>query len=92
MYNFTLTDEQTIQLCQWTAEQNRKAVAEQRINPPVGVSCDLLDACWSQGYPYGGAIGGSLTFMFTPTGLGVVTRVRDAFTLEEIDLSDYGDW
>ena len=92
MYNFNLTADQMIRLNQWSAEQNRQAVAEQRINPPIGVSCELLDECWNEGYAYGGAIGGSLTFMFTPTGLGVVTKVRDAFTQQEIDLSDYGYW
>lgn len=92
MYSFSLTDNQTIRLCQWTAEQNRVAVEEQRKNPPAHVSRELLESCWESGYPYGGAIGGSLTFMFTPTGLGVVTKVRDAFTGQELDLSDYGDW
>lgn len=92
MYTFTLTDEQTIRLCQWTAEQNRVAVELQKANPPEGAPRELLESCWEEGFPYGGAIGGSLTFMFTPTGLGVVTRVRDAFTHQELDLSDYEDW
>lgn len=35
-----------------------------------------------------GAIGGELTYMFTPTGLGVIEKVR--CTCEsEIDASDY---
>ena len=92
MYNFSLTDDQTIRLCQWTAEQNRLAVELQKANPPEGVSRELLESCWEEGYAYGGAIGGSLTFMFTPTSLGDVTVVRDAFTGQEINLTDYEDW
>lgn len=91
MYNFSLTDEQTVRLCKWTAEQNAIAVAAQKENPP-NVPQDILESAWEEGYPYGGAIGGSLTFSFTPTGLGVVVKVTDAHTSETIDLSDYEDW
>jgi hypothetical protein len=37
-----------------------------------------------------GAIGGRLTFEFTPTGLGTIVRVKCACG-EEVDLTDY-DW
>lgn len=37
---------------------------------------------------YAGAIGGRLTYSFTPTGLGTVVRVKCACD-EEIDLTDY---
>lgn len=40
---------------------------------------------------YSGAIGGRLTFSFTPTGLGVVTKVKCGCG-EEIDLTEYNDW
>jgi hypothetical protein len=38
-----------------------------------------------------GAIGGRLTFSFTPTGIGVVTKV-DCTCGEVLDLSDYENW
>jgi hypothetical protein len=41
---------------------------------------------------YYGAIGGGYTYMFTPTGLGVVTIVRNGVTKEEINLTDYDTW
>lgn len=41
---------------------------------------------------YTGAIGGRLTFCFTPTGIGTVVIVKDAVTKKEIDLTDYDSW
>lgn len=40
---------------------------------------------------YTGAIGGGLTFSFTPTSLGLITKVR-YLDKEELDLSDYESW
>ena len=39
-----------------------------------------------------GAIGGRLTYSFTPTSLGTVTKVTCACGKGEIDLSHYEDW
>lgn len=38
-----------------------------------------------------GAAGGSLTYKFIPTGLGVITIVVHALG-EELDLTDYDSW
>jgi hypothetical protein len=38
---------------------------------------------------YTGAIGGSLTFCFTPTGVGMMIRVKYNVTGASLDLSDY---
>jgi len=40
---------------------------------------------------YIGAIGGNLTYMFKPTGLGVITTVRCACG-GELDLTDWESW
>lgn len=42
--------------------------------------------------PYYGAIGGGLTFMFRPTGLGDIIKVKEFLTKEEIDITDYDCW
>ena len=44
------------------------------------------------GEPYYGACGGSLTYMFTPTSLGLCVSVRHAITNEEINLTNYEEW
>ncbi len=43
---------------------------------------------------YTGAIGGRLTYEFSPTSLGVVLVVRDAMGEEPrtLDVSDYMEW
>lgn len=41
---------------------------------------------------YAGAIGGRFTWRFTHTGVGVVVKVADALTGDELDVSDYEDW
>lgn len=48
----------------------------------------LLD----RGEPYYGAMGGGLTYSFTPTGLGVIVKITEAITGEEIDVTDYDTW
>jgi len=40
---------------------------------------------------YSGAIGGRLTYCFTPTGLGVCLKVK-CVCGEEIDLTDVSNW
>lgn len=42
-------------------------------------------------YMKDGAIGGRLTFTFTPTGLGEIVKVKCACG-EELDLTDYEGW
>lgn len=42
--------------------------------------------------PNYGANGGAYTYEFTPTTLGLVTKVRNNLTKDEIDLTDYEEW
>lgn len=39
-----------------------------------------------------GAIGGAVTYYFTPTSIGVVIKVKNAINGQEIDLSEYETW
>jgi len=41
---------------------------------------------------YTGAIGGAFTYCFTPTGLGVIVKVRDSVSGQELDVTDYDSW
>lgn len=49
---------------------------------------------WEKNLPEAptGAIGGRVTFMFTPTSIGMVIRAKDSITDLEIDLTDYQSW
>lgn len=47
--------------------------------------CRYADPCKT------GAIGGRLTYLFTPTSLGLITKVRCACG-KTVDLTDYESW
>lgn len=72
-------------------EQNKIAVANQRKELP---DPDLFieEYYWEKGIPYAGAIGGGLSYIFTPTSIGTSVRVKSAFTNNELDVTDYGEW
>ena len=63
-------------------------VAKQKLDP------DIAQFIWKDAdgneMPYLGAIGEGLTYSFTPTGLGIVTKVQ-FYTGDTLDLTDY-DW
>lgn len=87
---FKLTEEQNNILSKWVKEQQEKAIEIQKQiikNPNL-----IIQQCWEDGYPYTGASGGDLTYMFTPTSLGIVVKVKYGLTEEIIDLSDYENW
>lgn len=54
--------------------------------------CDRMTA-EKQGndLPYHGAIGGAVTYTFTPTGLGIVEKVKYA-EFDALNLTDYDMW
>lgn len=39
-----------------------------------------------------GAIGGAFSYIFTPTGLGVIEKIRCNICLEILDVSEYDEW
>jgi hypothetical protein len=42
--------------------------------------------------PYYGAIGGAYIYKLCPTSLGLITKVENSVTHEEIDITQYGTW
>jgi len=81
MYKFELDEGEQQRLQEWLGEIELRAA---KISP------DKIDP--KSNRPYYGAIGGGLTFSFTPTGLGTVVKVTESLTKETIDLTDYGQW
>lgn len=41
---------------------------------------------------YTGAIGGRLTYQFTPTNIGLITKVLDPIDKTELDVTNYEEW
>jgi hypothetical protein len=86
---FTLDPEQREKIASWNSGQDRLVLEKQRqaacgdIARQMAVEADQ---------PYYGAIGGALTYCFTPTALGDVVKVKHAGTGAELDVSDYSSW
>lgn len=76
---FEITPEEQAKIDVWAAEQTKKFLAQNDMT--------IEDKSF-----LGGAIGGRLTYKFTPTSLGVAIAVHDALTNEELDLTDYASW
>ena len=76
MNTFSLTDDQVIKVEKWRKEHECKLRTDEH-----GI----------EGESYVGAIGGALTYYFTPTGIGTSEVVKCACG-EKLDLTDYDLW
>lgn len=84
---FRLDDAQLVAINLWAAEQDRKVIEEQKSRDDLpGYLTD------NNTQPYYGAIGGELTYSFTPTSLGTVEKVFHSGTKQELDVTDYDSW
>lgn len=84
---FSVDDVQRDKLAVWVAEQDEIVRLRQ-----VSSSDAFTRACARTGAAYYGAIGGALTYCFTPNSIGEVLTVKHAGTDAEIDLTDYDCW
>lgn len=41
---------------------------------------------------YTGACGGRFTYLFTPTNLGIIVKIKDELDQTEVDVTDYDSW
>ena len=90
---FRLLDSEYQKIVDWEVEQNRIAVEDQKKRIlPGDMAYDTAKDCWDLGFPYAGAIGGGLTYSFTPTAIGVTIVVEHAFTKAKLDATDYSVW
>jgi hypothetical protein len=91
---FAVSMEDEAKVDAWLAETVYPAgIKQQKLSiVPDHPHYQFYKQSWDSGYPYTGAIGGSLTYAFSPTSLGVSVIVKDALTGLELDLTDYGSW
>lgn len=86
---FSLDPDQSKKLAAWCEEQTARALERQRARmSPAEFSMLTVGGK----APYAGAIGGELTYSFTPTSLGTVVKVTNGLTNETLDLTDYDSW
>lgn len=77
---YQFSDWQLELLREWEQEQDRLWVESKKMVDPQDPD-----------EPYYGAIGGSRTYMLTPTGIGMIVVVKHA-NGAELDLTDYDAW
>lgn len=89
-FTFTVTRDQKKRIDAWLKKQNTKGVKLQKkkIKNP---GPEYL-VCWEMGYPYTGAIGGEISYEFSPTSLGDVLVVKNSVTGDELNVTDYDCW
>ncbi len=87
MRRFVITDKEQEKLDKWKVEQDAIAYQKQ-----VSKGDDICAMASASGKPYCGAIGGSLTFSFTPTGLGDIASVKHNLTDDVLELTDVSEW
>jgi hypothetical protein len=86
---FTLNDKQQAQLAPWARRQDAFVLEKQKQSKEPFIQNMLASNGYE--YPYYGAIGGVLTYCFTPTSIGVELIVKHAGTGAEINLTDYSE-
>lgn len=97
MKTFTITDDQEKQIYEWlhTIVYPEWIEYQHRVFGKNSAP-EYISSCWALGYPYTGAIGGALTYEFSPTSLGFVKQVTypgfDGNSEYKLDLTNYVDW
>jgi hypothetical protein len=89
---FALNETQAERVRKWLADEvYPKHIEKQRSTWTDEFSRDVAQSSWDLGFPYEGAIGGGITYEFTPTSLGEVVKVRYG-SEDVLDLTDYDEW
>jgi hypothetical protein len=84
---FEISHKQALKIQKW-----EKAIALQVVEQQKSTLKNWEDLTMNGKYPYYGAIGGGLTYSFTPTALGTIVKVTHNYTNETLDVTDYAEW
>jgi hypothetical protein len=91
---FTLEESELKQIMTWLQEKIYNPIAEKQLEDP-NIAHYVLKREDGSYQPYLGAIGGGLTFEFTPTSLGLIIKVNHLDVngvVQTLDLTDYDSW
>lgn len=92
---FTISDEEAAKISKWLSETVYPPIIEEQLKDPATASMLFEDEDGKIKYPYTGAIGGGLTYEFTPTSIGMVTKVtwgKGTSWEQSLDVTDYDLW
>ncbi len=87
--NFQITPEEHAKVNKWLHETVYPAILEEQRKDPSKAMWHVEDEN-GYVYPYFGAIGGEVTYRFTPTSIGTAVHVEACG--HELDLTDYESW
>ena len=88
--NFEITKEEHEKINLWLeTEVYPEVIARQKETYKDNL---FIMSTLEQGQPYGGAIGGGLSYTFTPNSLGLGFRVKEWWSGKELNLTDYDSW
>lgn len=87
---FELSESQKAKVDEWLHTRVYPPILEEQRKDPEKAPWLVTDS-GGRTYPYFGAIGGELTFQFTPTSIGSIIKVIHC-TGEQLDLTDYDSW
>lgn len=92
MQNFTVTDKDQKKIDKWLKETvyPRWIELQKTAYSPENPTPEHVKHCWDLGEPYTGAIGGGLSYIFSPTSIGTTLVVK--FGEDTLDLTDYEAW
>jgi hypothetical protein len=89
--NFEVTPEQHEKINHWLKQVVYPQLIEEQRKSIDWSQNPIAPACWDEGHPYEGAIGGGLTYEFTPTSIGISFWVSYGDS-HRLDLTDYDSW
>jgi len=90
MTEFQVTIEEQTKINQWLRDTVYPSILERQKKDPQMAAMHFEDED-GYTYPYFGAIGGDVTYHFTPTSIGTVFKVIHS-SGAELDLTDYDCW
>ena len=89
---FEVTESQKQKINEWLKTTVYPAVIVQQRNDPSYANNPFAADDWKSGYPYAGVSGGSLTYEFTPTSIGMLLHVSYYRFSDKLDVTDYENW
>jgi len=84
---FEVTKEQEAKVREWLQTDVYPKLRKSRKHRKI-VWHDYDDAM----YPYAGAIGGDISYIFSPTSLGYCVEAEEHFSKRRLNITDFSDW
>jgi len=92
---FGIDLEELQKINEWYVDVCNRYIKENKLDEFLGEDKKetyLIEEIWDYDLIKTGAIGGALTYSFTPTSLGEIKVVLDSVTGEKLDYTDYENW